>query len=117
MVILFLLLRFLIFDVATIILSLNGSYCPNQFKHLGKMCAFTTSGYNLNSIENQDQLNILDILSLVLTVLSIVFLLIYRQVEHDQRNYLKVIPDFSQDKYTVFLENIPTFIYDDEQKT
>lgn len=50
MIIIFLLLRFLAFDIPTLLFSVYGHYCSNLFA-AGKddLCSFSMSGYNLRS--------------------------------------------------------------------
>lgn len=54
MITIFLLMRFLIFDIVTIYLGVNGHFCSNQFSMNAKdLCTVQVSGYNLNSVEDQ----------------------------------------------------------------
>ena len=84
MVIVFLLLRLLLFDIAAILMSQNGNYCSNFLKsHTEDYCVlniYLSSPYNLKAASNQSQLNILDILNISLTILSIVFFIILRRL-------------------------------------
>lgn len=49
-VILYLCLRFAVFDIANMVLSINGHYC-SSVQHSNDTCAFTNvSAYNLNTL-------------------------------------------------------------------
>ncbi len=78
MAIIYLILRFLVFDLFNIMKSIDGGYCA-EVSSSDDPCAYFRSGYNLKSAKDQDVLNIIDILCLSFTILSIVFFLIFRK--------------------------------------
>jgi hypothetical protein len=95
MVIVFLLLRFLVFDIYNIIVSNYGSYCSNyQLTHTTQQCVTVMSGYNLKAAADQSQLNVMDILNLVFTVLAIVLFILFRKVINYQKNLFSPFPFF-----------------------
>jgi len=112
MVILYLALRFLIADLFTIIVSTGGSYCANYNSlNPNNPCTFTVSGYNLKSSSSQQYLNVLDILNFVLTILSMIFFIVYRRVFFKLQNWLDY-NDVSQEDFSVLVENIPILLED-----
>ena len=112
MAIFYLLLRFLLVDLFTIIVSINGGYCATfAVANVNSPCTFTVSGYNLKSVSGQKYLNILDILNLILTITSMVFFNIYRKIFYKLQNWLDY-SDISQEDYSVLIENIPIILED-----
>lgn len=114
MVILYLVLKLLVLDAFTLYSSMHGNYCTQLHlanpKHL---CAYSLSGYNLNSAANQAAINTIDVLALAFTLLSIIFFLIFRKQLGKIRDWL----DFSvvtQDDFAVLVEDIPKFIFDED---
>ncbi len=87
MAIFYLIIRFLVFDVYTILVSSNGNYCEGKAV-TAEPCAYTVSGFNLKANENQMALGALDILSLAFTIISIVFFLIFRKQQYKLRDWL-----------------------------
>lgn len=110
MAIIYLILRFLVFDLFNIMKSIDGGYCA-EVSSSDEPCAYFRSGYNLKSAKDQDVLNIIDILSLSFTVLSIVFFLIFRKQQYQLRDWLD-FNEISQDDFTVLIEDVPKFIYE-----
>jgi hypothetical protein len=89
MVVFYLIMRVLIIDVYAIYVSLNGSFCANYAAtHTTETCVTILSAYNLKATADQNYLNIIDILSLVFTILSIVYFIIYRKVSLRLQNWL-----------------------------
>ncbi len=59
MVMIYLFIRLIIFDMWAMIFSLNGEYCSNIFLSSARPsehCVIATSGYNLRSLANEWQL-------------------------------------------------------------
>ena len=113
--IIYLVLRFLLVDVYCLIVSANGHFCANYaLTHTSQLCSFFLSGFNLKSVSDQVHLNVLDILNLVLTLLSIVFFLVCRKVTSRMQNWLDYA-DISQEDYTILIENVPFFIHDGQE--
>ena len=116
MVIFFLILKMLLIDAYTLYASMNGGYCSQLLSTQHKTCSYTMSGYNLKSAADQSEINIIDILALAFTLISIVFFIVFRKQLNKMRDWL----DFnivSQDDFTVFVEDIPKFIYDPDTTT
>ena len=112
MVIFYITIKFLIVDAFTIYAGMQGSYCTNLAAHSAHKCAYTISGYNLKAIADQHFLNIMDILTLVFVVFSIIYFMIFRKSFNKIRDWL----DFnivSQDDFTILVEGIPNIIYDE----
>ena len=108
----YLLIRFLVFDIYNILASKDGHYCASLIGSK-EACAYTISGYNLKSAQDQDALNIIDILSLAFTLISIVFFLIYRKKQFRLRDWLD-FNEVSQDDFSVLIEYVPRFIYEED---
>jgi len=73
----------------------------------------TTSGYNLKSVKDQNYLNVIDVLNLVFTFVSIGYFLGMRKILYQFENYSKM-DNFADDDYTILVENIPPFFFDDK---
>jgi hypothetical protein len=108
-------MKFVVVDAYTLFASMHGNYCANLHTSTGKVCAYTLSGYNLKAAADQHLINIVDILSLVFVILSMIFFSLFRRQLNKIRDWL----DFnvvSQDDFSVLVEDIPMFIYDDGTK-
>jgi hypothetical protein len=104
-------LRFLIFDCYVIYSSIYGQYCSHVYQKTGKgVCALTISGYNLKSVKDQSYLNVIDILSLGFTLISICYFIAARKVLYQYENYFKM-QNFADDDYSILVENIPPFFF------
>jgi hypothetical protein len=82
MVLFYLLIRLIIFDIFNYISSLGGKFCSKNSEGTDgcrQNNFLNTSGYNLKDIENQQVLQILDILSLVFTIGSIIYFTVVRK--------------------------------------
>jgi uncharacterized protein YegP (UPF0339 family) len=113
MVIYYLILKVLIFDAFTIYASSKGSFCTNYHAaNPNKICAYTLSGYNLKSAADQAYLNIVDILALAFTLFSVIFFIVFRKRMSKVRDWLD-FSTISQDDFTVLVEDIPKFIFDE----
>ena len=113
MVIYYLILKMLIFDAFTVYASSTGSFCNNYHTaNPSKTCAYTLSGYNLKSASDQSILSIVDILALAFTIFSVVFFVIFRKRMAKVRDWLD-FSTISQDDYTVLVEDIPKFLFDE----
>ena len=111
MVIAYLTIRFLIFDIYNILASMNGEYCSNLMASGSQdLCDRTISGYNLKSAANTSELNVLEWLSLAFTIISIVFFYVFRRILNEQKNRSRSI-HFSQDEFSILIEDIPPFIF------
>lgn len=115
MAIIYLVFRFLIVDIFAIIKSIDGHYCssllsPGFVYSSEYLCSYSLSGYNLKSPEDESQLNMLDILNLVLTVVSIVYFILYRKASYKLQEWLDY-NDVTQDDFSVLIENIPKVLY------
>ena len=109
-VIIYLIIRMLIFDSANIYFSISGHYCHSVSKESDN-CSYTTiSGYNLNHLEDTQALNILDYCSLGLTIISIIYFIWYRKKQARMINWLDR-NDKSQQDFSLLIEDIPLFIY------
>lgn len=116
MVIIYLVLRFVLVDIFTLIKSLDGQYCALlQSSNSTDRCNTIMSGYNFKHPANSGDLNVLDILNLVLTVVSMVFFLIYRKLAYKLQSWLDY-KDVSQDDFTILIENVPAFVYESGDK-
>lgn len=116
MVIKYLIIRFLLFDLVNIILSQSGDYCSQALMWANKesirsnlpvsetdICFFTTmSAFNLKSAANQSLLNILDICSLVMTFCTIAYFVLYKKYEYKLVSWLDS-NNVSQQDYSVLL--------------
>ena len=111
MVIFLLILRFLLFDLYVAYSSTFGNFCASLYKKQGNVCAITISGYNLKGVSNQSELNIIDILSLVFTLISIVYFLALRKIMYRYDAYSKG-QEFSDDEFSILVEHIPPFFFD-----
>lgn len=67
----------------------------------------------MKSAQDQDELEIVDILSLAFTVLSIIFFLVFRKKQYELRDWLDY-NEISQDDFTVLIEDVPKFIYEED---
>ena len=112
-VIIYLTLRLLIFDIANIIFSMNGHYCPSV-QNSTDACAFTNiSGYNLNTLQDQKALDYLDYFNLGLTILSIIYFYFNRKHQASLMNWLDR-SDISQKDFSILVEDIPLLIYENK---
>ena len=108
----YLILRFLIVDIYTIIVTTKGNFCAlYDSTHLTQRCTLFISGYNLKNSADSGYLNIIDILNLVLTIVSMVYFSIYRRITYKLQNWLDY-NDISQEDYSVLVENIPVLSHD-----
>jgi hypothetical protein len=114
MCIFYLLLKMLVFDAYTAFMSSQGQYCANlHAANPTQTCAYTVSGYNLNSSVDQMTLNIVDILGLAFTVFSIIYFIFFRRELFRIRDWLD-FNEVSQDDFTLLVEDIPAFIFDED---
>jgi hypothetical protein len=90
---------------------MHGDYCSALASSAGgETCSSLVSGYNLKHPANQSDLNGIDILNLVLTVISIVYFLFYRKLAYRLQIWLDY-NDVTQDDFSILIENIPSFLY------
>ena len=102
-VIIYLIMRLVIVDAYNILVSANGHFCRNYARlHTTELCTFYLSGFNLKSTADQGYLNVLDILNLVLTIVSIIYFLICRKITFRMQNWLDYA-DISQEDYSVLV--------------
>ena len=116
MVIGYLIIRFLVFDIFNILKAINGSYCANSAIANIKMNKFVCSyisGYNLFASNNQSSLDQISIAGLVLTIISIVYFVLCKRKQTRLIRWLDR-NNISQQNFSVLLEDIPLFIYDDD---
>lgn len=112
MMIAFLILRFLIFDIYTMVVSINGNYCANLFSSgSSKFCVIVMSAYNLKAAKDQVKLNIIDYVSLGYVVLSIIFFIIFRKIVIKQQDRYITFPFFHDSYYSILIENVAPFIW------
>jgi hypothetical protein len=107
MAVIYLLIRFLITDIYNLISSTLGSYCndsSNDCSTLAKLSAF-----NKKTQEDEGMVNVVDILNMICAIVSIVFFILYRKFQFKIYNIAET-SSFSQDDYTLLVENIPIFI-------
>jgi hypothetical protein len=115
MTIYFLLLRFFLFDLYTLYLSSFGQYCSNLYQAGSKdPCVLSISAYNLKAASNQGQLYKIDLLSFVYVVVTILFFLAFRKILNRQKNLFIPFPFFKDSSFSILVEDIPPFIFDDE---
>ena len=110
-IIFYLILKFLVFDAYTFYASMSGKYCS-----INGPCLTTYSGYNLKSAANQSDLDIISYLAFAFVIFSIVFFLIARKQVNKLRDWLD-FNEVSQDDFTVLMEDIPKFLYDEATDT
>ena len=111
MVIVYLLVRFFIVDIFELIASIQGNFCSSMFEAQKKnLCSTTLSGWNLKSTANTSSLNVLTILALIFTIVSIPLFHYFRSILRKQKNIAESL-EFSQDKFSILLENLPEWIY------
>ena len=111
MILVYLLLRFVIFDIATIVMSRSNNHCANL---TNDPCIITYSGYNLKSDQDQDRLYILDILNAAFVVVALSVFIIFRKMLNAQKNLFVPFPFFKDRNYTILLEKLPPFFYQDK---
>lgn len=111
-VILYLVFRLLILDIVNIYLSIYGHYCSSVQKTTDTCSYTTTSGYNLNTLEDVQALNILDYCNLGLTIVSIIYFTMYRKKQARLINWLDRNSK-SQKDFSILIEDIPLFIYEE----
>ena len=102
-VIIYLVMRFLLVDAYTLIVSGKGRFCANfATQHATQLCTFYLSGFNLKSVSSQVYLNVLDILNIVLTLLTMVFFIISRKIITRMQEWLDYA-DINQEDYSILL--------------
>ena len=101
MVVVYMILRFLIFDVVNIIYSLNGGYCDELTSP--ETCVIKYSGYNMKSPKDQGRLFLLDILSFLFIGFGIILFIIFRKIINKQKNLFVPFPFFRDSNYTILL--------------
>jgi len=111
MVVIFLLIRLLLFDIYNLYLSNYGNFCNNRTGN--EQCVIRFSAYNLKADGNQQDLPGLDGLSFVYVLVGIVLFVIFRKIINKQKNLFIPFPFFRDNNYTIFLEDIPPFFFDD----
>jgi hypothetical protein len=117
MAIIYLIMRFLIFDIFSIVTSKNGSFCSNvKLANRTDTCSVARfgimSGYNFNSAADQPSLDIISILGLAITVVSIIYFIWYKSKQYKMMSWLDR-NNKSQDDFSILIENVPMFIYKD----
>eukprot|EP00178_Gracilaria_changii_P008793 TRINITY_DN26328_c0_g2_i1.p1 TRINITY_DN26328_c0_g2~~TRINITY_DN26328_c0_g2_i1.p1 ORF type:complete len:175 (+),score=10.79 TRINITY_DN26328_c0_g2_i1:376-900(+) len=113
MVIYYLILKLLFFDAFVSYASTKGSFCTNYAAaNVGKACAYTISGYNLKGAASQQFIDIIDILALAFTIISIIFFIVFRKRMAKIRDWLD-FNTISQDDYTILVEDIPKYIFEE----
>ena len=104
MMIAFLILRFLIFDIYTLMVSVTGSYCANLLASgSSKYCVIVMSAYNLKAAKDQAKLNIIDYVSLGYVVLSILFFIVFRKIVIKQQDRYITFPFFQDSYYSILI--------------
>jgi hypothetical protein len=104
MVLAFLLLRLLVFDLYNMLASVYGNYCANlNSANVPDLCTTTVSAYNLKSASSQTQLNVLDILCFTFVLLAILFFVLFRKLLNHQRNAYIPFPFFNEKSYAVLV--------------
>jgi hypothetical protein len=112
MVIFYLMLRFLVFDAYNLYSSSYGQYCPElAAERVQNQCIYSLSGFNLKSSANQSNLNVLDILSLLFTILAIIYFIIFRRLAFTLVHWLEYV-ELSEETFTAQIQNIPRFIFE-----
>jgi len=87
--------------------STSATYCTENPDKCSSMS--TLSAYNKNTEKDEGMVNAVDILNLISVLASIVFFIFYRKYQF--RIYsIAESTSFSQDDYTLFVENIPIYI-------
>lgn len=86
-------------------------YCYN---HPSECSGFLSrlSSYNKRAVEDEDKMFVLAIFNLVVVFLSIAFFYFFRSIQskiYANAGFFK----FGLDEYTVLVENIPLFLYED----
>lgn len=87
MVIKYLIMRFIVFDIYNIYISMYGDYCSNILKNqTSDLCTMPFSGYNLKGSKHVEGERILDLLNFIFTILSIIFFISFKQFQEEQKN-------------------------------
>jgi hypothetical protein len=115
MVICFLLLRLVVFDAYSLYVSSRGQYCAMREAARAKpFCVWTLSGYNLKSAYDQPSLDVLDILALAFTIVSIAYFIAFRKHAYKKYHWLEYYDltenTHTEEAFTLFLKNVPPFI-------
>jgi hypothetical protein len=110
MIIILLILRFLIFDTFMMIASAQSNYCETTSKTT--TCRITRSGYRLRDPNTQNLLIGVDVLNFVFIIFAMVYFVLFRRLLEKLRQYTRG-DEFVERNYTVMVENIPLFFYDE----
>ena len=103
-----LVLRFFMLDLYTIYSSIYGNYCADVFRTGSTdICTFTVSLINLKTVQDQEFLPMLDYLSGVFVLASMVYFYLFRKSIQRYYSWMDNCLDVTQDNYSIFLENIP----------
>ncbi len=113
MCIYYLIMRFLICDAYNMWTSYHGHFCKENPKQCTGDYNSYLSGYNKHTHQDAGLVNIVDYLNIAVTIGSIIFFYFCRK--HQYRvNCILDHRDISQDDFSILVEQVPLFIYDDE---
>lgn len=80
-------LRFLVFDLYNLYISMYGDYCSNILKSSSTdLCTITYSGYNLKGTKHLQGTNVLDLLNFIFTLLAIIYFILFKRFQEEQKN-------------------------------
>jgi hypothetical protein len=112
MCICYLLLRFLICDAFNMFTSYLGHYCKQNPKQCGGDYNSYLSGYNKHTPEDAAFVDLVSYLNIAVTVASIVYFYYCRKYQYKIFSILEH-SQISQEEFSILIENIPIFIYDE----
>lgn len=104
----YLLIRFILFDLYNMYMSMYGDYCSSlKSDKSSDLCSITVSGYNLKG--NEDT-HVLDLLNFAFTLVSIAYFIHFKNFQEEQRIEARH-ESVNEEDFSVILENIPIIIY------
>lgn len=104
----YLLIRFIVFDLYNMYLSMYGNYCSSLNKaQSSDLCSITLSGYNL---KGKSDTHVLDLLNFAFTLISIAYFIRFKNFQEEQRIDARH-ESVNEEDFSVILENIPAIIY------
>lgn len=104
----YMLIRFIVFDLYNLYLSVFGEYCAKLNRsHSTDLCSITSSGYNLKG--NTDT-HVLDILNFAFTLISIAYFINFKNFQEEQRIDARH-ESVNEEDFSVILQNVPAVIY------
>ena len=109
----YLLLRLLVVDGFNMWSSYRGHFCSEQPDACERDYNSYLSAYNKHTTQDQRSVDIVDYLNIGLTLASIVFFFCCRKYQYKVDDLLEH-SNVSQDDFSILIENIPVFVYEEE---